>query len=51
MSEVLGQKNVKLYAASMVEWSQDNNLPMANAPSRGQQLLQDAKGWVNKVIN
>jgi len=51
MSEVLGQKNVKLYAASMVEWSQDNNLPMANAPSRGQQLLQDAKGWVNKVLN
>lgn len=51
MSEVLGQKNVKLYAASMVEWSQDGNLPMANAPSRGQQLLQDAKGWVTKVLN
>ena len=51
MSEVLGQKNVKLYAASMVEWSQDANLPMANAPTRGQQLLQDAKGWVNKVLN
>lgn len=51
MSEVLGQKNVKLYAASMVEWSQDSNLPMANAPSRGQQLLQDAKGLLNKVLN
>ncbi len=51
MSEVLGQKNVKLYAASMVEWSQDNNLPMANAPTRGQQLLQDAKGLLNKVLN
>ena len=51
MSEVLGQKNVKLYAASMVEWSQDANLPMANAPTRAQQLMQDAKGWVNKVLN
>mgnify|MGYP000264047835 CR=1 FL=1 len=51
MSEVLGKKNVKLYAASMVEWSQDSGLPMANAPTRGQQLLQDAKGWVNKVLN
>ncbi len=51
MSEVLGHKNVKLYAASMVEWSQDANLPMANAPSRVQQLMQDAKGWVNKVVN
>lgn len=49
MSEVLGKKNVKLYPASMVEWSQDANLPMANAPTRGQQLLQDAKGWVNKI--
>ncbi len=51
MSEVLGRKNVKLYPASMVEWSQDANLPMANAPTRGQQLLQDAKGWLNRITH
>ena len=51
MSEVLGQKNVKLYAGSMVEWSQDpNGLPMANVPSRTAQLLQDAKAWTAKTF-
>ncbi len=52
MSEVLGQKNVKLYAGSMAEWSQDpNGLPIANAPSRTQQLLMDAKAWTAKTFN
>lgn len=52
MSEVLGQKNVKLYAGSMVEWSQDpNGLPMANVPSRTTQLLQDAKAWGAKTFS
>ena len=52
MSEVLGQKNVKLYPGSMTEWSQDpNGLPMANAPSRAQQLLMDAKMWTAKTFN
>lgn len=38
-SEVLGQKNVKLYAGSMVDWTQDaSHLPMDNVPGRMQQL-------------
>lgn len=52
MSEVLGQKNVKLYPGSMTEWSQDpNGLPIANAPSRTKQLLMDAKMWTAKTFN
>ena len=48
-SEVLGQKNVKLYAGSMTEWSQDpNGLPMANVPGRFSQLMIDAKMWADK---
>ena len=51
MSEVLGQKNVKLYAGSMVEWSKDaSGLPMANVPSRPKQLLIDAKLWAEKTF-
>ena len=51
MSEVLGQKNVKLYAGSMVEWSKDaNGLPMANVPSRPKQLLIDTKLWAEKTF-
>jgi thiosulfate/3-mercaptopyruvate sulfurtransferase len=51
MSEVLGQKNVKLYAGSMTEWSQDpNGLPMANVPNRAKQLLTDAKFWADKTF-
>ena len=49
VSEVLGQKNVKLYAGSMTEWSQDpNGLPMANVPGRFSQLMIDAKMWADK---
>ena len=51
MSEVLGQKNVKLYAGSMVDWSQDaNGLPMDNVPSRAKQLLIDAKLWIARIF-
>lgn len=51
MSEVLGQKNVKLYPGSMVEWSQDpNGLPMSHVPSRAKQLLIDAKFWTDKTF-
>ncbi len=51
MSEVLGQKNVKLYAGSIVEWSKDaSGLPMANVPSRPKQLLIDAKLWAEKTF-
>jgi thiosulfate/3-mercaptopyruvate sulfurtransferase len=49
VSEVLGQKNTKLYAGSMTEWSQDpNGLPMANVPGRFSQLMTDAKMWADK---
>lgn len=37
LSEVLGQKDVKLYPESMVGWSQAE-LPMANVPTRLQQF-------------
>lgn len=51
MSEVLGQKDVKLYAGSMTDWTLDpNGLPMANVPSRAKQLLIDAKIWVDKAF-
>ena len=50
MSEVLGQKNVKLYPGSMAEWSRDANLPMANVPNRATQLAIDAKIWANQNL-
>lgn len=51
MSEVLGQKNVKLYPGSMVDWTQaPKALPMSNVPGRGKQLLIDAKMWANKTF-
>jgi len=46
----LGQKNVKLYAGSMVDWTQASAaLPMDNVPSRGKQLMIDAKLWADRV--
>lgn len=52
MSEVLGQKDVKLYAGSMAEWSQDpNGLPMANVPNRAKQLWIDTQIWFAKTFN
>lgn len=51
MSEVLGQKNVKLYAGSMTDWTLDpNGLPMDHVPSRVSQLLIDAKIWSDKTF-
>jgi thiosulfate/3-mercaptopyruvate sulfurtransferase len=51
MSEVLGQKNVKLYAGSMVDWTQDaNGLPMDNVPTRIGQLAIDAKMWAERTF-
>jgi thiosulfate/3-mercaptopyruvate sulfurtransferase len=46
LSEVLGQRNVKLYPESMVAWS-NAGLPMANVPSRFYQFwlqLKEAAG-------
>lgn len=52
LSEVLGQDNVRLYAGSMVDWTQDpRSLPMDNVPGRAQQLLIDASLWAAKTFN
>jgi thiosulfate/3-mercaptopyruvate sulfurtransferase len=52
MSEVLGQRNVKLYAGSMVDWTQDPELlPMDNVPNRAQQLLIDWTLWMVRTFN
>lgn len=42
LSEIAGNKNVKLYPESVVEWSK-SDLPMDNEPSRVTALIQDAK--------
>ncbi len=50
LSEVLGQKNIKLYAGSMVDWTQASTaLPMDNVPSRAKQLMIDAKLWADRL--
>ena len=51
LSEVAGQKNVKLYPGSMVEWSRDASLPMDNVPSRVKQLWIDTKLWAERTFN
>jgi|SRR5690625_4479270 len=49
LSEVLEQPNVKLYPASLAEWSHASPaLAMDNVPSRGQQILKQLKSLVNK---
>ena len=47
MSEIAGNKSVKLYPSSVVEWSQ-SDLPMDNQPSRLSALVQDAKRALDK---
>ena len=44
LSEVVGIKNVRLYPASLAEWTHDSALPMQNVPSRGEQILMKLKG-------
>jgi thiosulfate/3-mercaptopyruvate sulfurtransferase len=52
LSEVLGQEHVKLYAGSMVDWSQDPaELPMDNVPNRFEQLYIDFKLWADRTFN
>lgn len=47
LSELVGDKDVKLYAGSMVDWSQSTEaLPMQNVPNRFKQLMIDAKLWI-----
>lgn len=44
LSEVVGLDNVRLYPASLAEWTQNPELPMTNVPSRGEQLLRTLTG-------
>jgi len=49
LSELVGQPNVRLYAGSMVDWTQtESALPMDNVPNRFKQLYIDAQLWVAK---
>ncbi|MYN13617.1 sulfurtransferase [Pusillimonas sp. TS35] len=49
LSEVVGLDNVKLYPASLAEWTQSARaLPMDNVPSRGSQIINSLKGLIGK---
>ena len=51
LSEVAGQKDVKLYAGSLVEWTRDAPLEtLANVPGRLQQLAINAKLWAERTF-
>lgn len=46
LSEMAGYPNVKLYAGSMVDWTQSAEPPpMQNQPGRAESLAYDAKQW------
>ncbi|QDQ87747.1 sulfurtransferase [Alcaligenaceae bacterium SJ-26] len=48
LSELAGQENVRLYPASLAEWTQaEQSLPMDNVPGRGSQLMDKLKGLLN----
>jgi thiosulfate/3-mercaptopyruvate sulfurtransferase len=52
MSEMLGQRNVRLYPGSMVDWTQAPELPpMDNVPGRLGQLAIDWKLWVERTFD
>ncbi len=52
MSEVLGKKNVSMYAGSMVDFTKDGDTSkMDNVPSRGKQLWIDLKLWAERTFN
>jgi thiosulfate/3-mercaptopyruvate sulfurtransferase len=52
LSEIVGQKDVKLYPASLAGWTQaPEALPMDNVPGRGNQLLNDLKELFGKVTS
>lgn len=51
LSEVLGQKQVRLYPGSMVDWTQSPvALPMDHVPNRAKQLLVDLKLWAAEYL-
>ena len=48
LSELAGLKDVRLYPASLAEWTQDKkSLPMENTPSR----LEQIKAKFSKLVN
>jgi thiosulfate/3-mercaptopyruvate sulfurtransferase len=52
MSEVLGKKNVSMYAGSMVDFTKDGDTSkMENVPSRGKQLWIDLKLWAERTFS
>ena len=52
LSEVAGQPDVKLYAGSMVDWTQaPEALPVHNAPSRATQLTRSAQQWIKRTFD
>lgn len=52
LSEVAGIPNVKLYAGSMVDWTQQPDFPaLQNAPGRGEQLMRATKQWWERKFN
>jgi len=53
LSEVAGQKGVRMYPGSMVEWSQAPGAvaAMDNVPGRAGQLLVDFKLWLARTFN
>lgn len=52
LSEVAGQKNVKLYAGSMVDWTQNFSASMMDrVPGRLKQLTADARAWWSRLFN
>ena len=52
VSEIAGQPNTKLYAGSMVDWTQaPQALPMVNTPSRGEQLSRTLQAWLKSVTD
>ena len=51
-SEILGEKNVKLYPGSVIDWSQaPEPLPMANEPGRWDKLRDMLTTWADRNLH
>lgn len=50
LSQILGQKNVRMYPESTIGWSKSKN-PMDNEPARGKVLINQLKDAVNGLKN
>lgn len=52
LSEIAGQPRTKLYAGSMVDWTQaPEPLPTANTPSRGEQIMRSIRNSLERLFN